>query len=59
MSKEYNYKGFIIQNVPYRSEARWFVTNEDGSKNEKFKYPQKTLKEAKAKIDNIFNPKEN
>ena len=51
MSKKYEYKGKIIENIPYGSEARWFITNEDGSKDAKFKYPERTLKEAKKAID--------
>lgn len=58
MSKEYNYKGFIIKNHPYRSEPRWFISNEDGSKNEKFKTPQRTLKEAKETVDNTCKDRE-
>jgi hypothetical protein len=53
MSKKYIYKGKLIENVPYKSEARWFITNEDGSKDERFKYPQGTLKEAKEYVDKV------
>jgi hypothetical protein len=58
MSKEHNYKGFTIKNYPYKSEPRWFISNEDGSKNEKFKSPQATLKEAKETIDNTCKDRE-
>ena len=53
MNKKYEYKGKIIENIPYNSEARWFITNKDGSKDIKFKYPERTLKEAKKSIDMI------
>lgn len=55
MSKEYNYNGYIIKNVPYsKSEPRWFITNKDGSKNDLFKYPQSTLREAKEYLDLVL-----
>lgn len=53
MAKQYNYKGKIIKNSPYGSEARWFITNEDGSKNNRFNYPERTLKEAKQSINDV------
>lgn len=57
MPKEHNYKGFIIKNYPYKSEPRWVISNADGTKNEKFKSPQRTLKEAKQTIDNTYQDK--
>lgn len=51
MSKKYEYKGKLIENIPYSSESRWFITNKDGNKDIKFKYPERTLKEAKKIID--------
>jgi len=52
MNKIYEYQGFKIQNLPYGSEARWFIFNEN---MERIKYisPCKTLKDAKKEIDII------
>jgi len=57
MSKQYKYKGKVIENIPYGSEPRWFICEEDGSRSVYNSgsaiYPLDTLKEAKLVIDTI------
>lgn len=58
MSKQHLYKGKLIENIPYRSEPRWFIFEEDGKTRAKYKsgieiYPCGTLKECKELLDEI------
>ena len=51
--KIYEYKGYKIQNSPYKSESRWFIY--DSSMILTKTYPKGTLKEAKEYIDAVTN----
>ena len=55
-SKIYEYKGYNIQNIPLKSEARWFIFDEN--MNKIVFSPEKTLKDAKSCIDDIIKSKE-
>jgi len=51
MKGQCEYKGKIIKNIPYNSEPRWFVFEQNGEKTRD--YPFGTLKEAKQCVDYI------